>query len=553
MTISPSASTSSFLRSSFQIQQATKFVKSSSQFQQATNYNLPIQPSMFAPGRNGQRPVVQQNVQQNTYKNVCQNMQSLGSISQPSISSSTPMTDIVTYVAPDSLAGLEPGDFCKPLLTHDALVAGCTICNESLWKKGKGKVVRIAKCGHLFHRTCIEKSMQQQPYCPICSVPISSKTWRGKMPSGSMKISHLASSCAGHEGHGTIAIHYQIPSGLQKSYHPNPGGNYHSVDLFAYIPDTLEGKKLVVRLKFAFSRGLTFSVETYTRMDSHMVWGNTVSLDLNHKHGQKSGSYPDMSYILNSNIALDRLHVPSSNDLCTQNAPTPITSLVPTTMQHQMQTMIQQQVAVTQIEATTQQQQKGKPENSQASLTNVQAHAIQNPASFMPPKTSERKPPPMPVIANSNKSGTSDSSAAKMEEKKHIRVVVRKSNDCQSPSPQSKDLQPDLSRELKDKSNEANKKLDALLFIHDVEKEFGSNHPVYTKFMSLVKQSKRGEIDIPSVVVQVTKLFGRNNRLLLGFNNFLPEGYPSLVVPRINLADSAMASIETEVVGQAPK
>jgi Deltex C-terminal domain len=46
---------------------------------------------------------------------------------------------------------------------------------------------------------------------------------RGDMPSGEMTIGKLAQPCAGYDGFTTIAIDYNMPAGVQKSYYSNPG------------------------------------------------------------------------------------------------------------------------------------------------------------------------------------------------------------------------------------------------------------------------------------------------------------------------------------------
>lgn len=41
----------------------------------------------------------------------------------------------------------------------------CTICLDDMWDKGSA----VTKCGHIFHRTCIDKWLEQkQKNCPMC-------------------------------------------------------------------------------------------------------------------------------------------------------------------------------------------------------------------------------------------------------------------------------------------------------------------------------------------------------------------------------------------------
>ena len=132
--------------------------------------------------------------------------------------------------------------------------------------------------------------------CPVFRVPISSKHWLGTIPSGSMSISQVREN---------ILIEYNIPPGIQKKYHPNLGQSFHPDYRTAYVPATVESGDLLKRLKFAFSRGLTFFIGTclFTGQCTSVIWGVT--------HDTTPHSHPDPSYISKSNDELDRLHVPS--------------------------------------------------------------------------------------------------------------------------------------------------------------------------------------------------------------------------------------------------
>jgi len=66
---------------------------------------------------------------------------------------------------------------------------------------------------------------------------------------------------------------------------------------------------------------------------------------------------------------------------------------------------------------------------------------------------------------------------------------------------------------------------DAILYLGDVKMEYGSCHPVYNKFCSIMKRFKSREVDTPGVIARVTKLFRGRNHLLLGFDRFLPNDY----------------------------
>jgi hypothetical protein len=209
------------------------------------------------------------------------------------------LPESISYIAPESRTRTENRDFCKPALSSKELFFGCPNCIESLVTNGK--VVQISKCGHVFHSKCIEKSMETNPYCPVCHTPISSKHWCGTMPSASMSISQCREN---------IKILYNIPPGIQKKYHPNPGQSFYPDFRIAYVPATVEGGDLLKRLKFAFSRGLTFGIGTclFTGRCNSIFWGVVTHSTLPH-------SRLDPSFISKSNDELDRLHVPPAMNL----------------------------------------------------------------------------------------------------------------------------------------------------------------------------------------------------------------------------------------------
>ena len=135
------------------------------------------------------------------------------------------------------------------------------------------------------------------------------------MPSGTMTISRRATACAGYDiSSGTIVIRYDIPSDLQKSYHTNPGQYHDSAHRKAYLPDTDEGRQLLLRLKYAFSHGLTFMVGTSltTGRTNSVTWAS-----IHHKTSLAGGphGFPDTSFFANCNQELDALNVPDAKDL----------------------------------------------------------------------------------------------------------------------------------------------------------------------------------------------------------------------------------------------
>jgi len=66
---------------------------------------------------------------------------------------------------------------------------------------------------------------------------------------------------------------------------------------------------------------------------------------------------------------------------------------------------------------------------------------------------------------------------------------------------------------------------DALLYLDQVKIAFGDKPEIYNEFLDIMKNFKAQEIDTPGVIHQVSTLFRGHNRLILGFNTFLPDGY----------------------------
>ena len=66
---------------------------------------------------------------------------------------------------------------------------------------------------------------------------------------------------------------------------------------------------------------------------------------------------------------------------------------------------------------------------------------------------------------------------------------------------------------------------DALIYLDDVKREFGDRPRIYNEFLEIMKNFKSQEVDTPGVIDRVSRLFRGYNKLILGFNKFLPDGY----------------------------
>jgi len=136
----------------------------------------------------------------------------------------------------------------------------------------------------------------------------------GSMPTGTMRIDNIKELvCPGHPK-GTIVVSYKFGEGQRPEYDENPGQDYKSTFRLAYVPDNQAGRDLVKRLKFAFTRGLTFKIGTSltTGEPNSIVWDS-----IPHKTTLDATpfGFPDDGYIPRANETLDVLGVPAAEYL----------------------------------------------------------------------------------------------------------------------------------------------------------------------------------------------------------------------------------------------
>eukprot|EP00551_Chaetoceros_affinis_P011634 CAMPEP_0203664872 /NCGR_PEP_ID=MMETSP0090-20130426/2199_1 /ASSEMBLY_ACC=CAM_ASM_001088 /TAXON_ID=426623 /ORGANISM="Chaetoceros affinis, Strain CCMP159" /LENGTH=665 /DNA_ID=CAMNT_0050528263 /DNA_START=21 /DNA_END=2018 /DNA_ORIENTATION=+ len=194
----------------------------------------------------------------------------------------------------------------------------CVICLSEMTDDEDIVQFDMPDCNHIFHHDCIKKAIQfSKPCCPTCRKPIDEV--QGYSPSGTMSISTTKRTCSGFESSiGTIIITYNLPSDTQKQYHPNPGVHFHGISRSAYIPDTQEGKDVLQRLKYAWRKGLSFTVGTSmtTGASNCITWSS-----IHHKTNMHSGAihhgFPDANFFRNCNFELDALGVPEASNITT--------------------------------------------------------------------------------------------------------------------------------------------------------------------------------------------------------------------------------------------
>ncbi len=188
----------------------------------------------------------------------------------------------------------------------------CTICFEELEKVPKNGLAKVKKCQHIFCWGCILEALHHCRKCPNCKKFVGEPL--GKSPSGTMScLVDPSKSCEGHEHVGRIQITYEIYDGIQKKYHETEGKPFKGIKRTAYLPDNDEGRRILKRLKYAFSCGLTFTIGTSltTLRKGVVTWAS-----IHHKTSSKKGTHgwPDPRYFINCTKELDGLGVPQARD-----------------------------------------------------------------------------------------------------------------------------------------------------------------------------------------------------------------------------------------------
>ncbi|XP_050395161.1 uncharacterized protein LOC126814203 [Patella vulgata] len=155
----------------------------------------------------------------------------------------------------------------------------------------------LTKCGHVFCTDCIETCFKlYKPVCPTCGTTYGILT--GDQPTGVMKITKFYGGVEGEERAGCYQINYAFSSGVQGENHPNPGIRYLPTSRTAYLPATIEGRKICKMLIVAFKRKLIFTVgrSTTTGKENRITWN-----DIHHKTSMNGGpthfGYPDPTYL----------------------------------------------------------------------------------------------------------------------------------------------------------------------------------------------------------------------------------------------------------------
>ncbi|XP_007890397.1 E3 ubiquitin-protein ligase DTX3L [Callorhinchus milii] len=168
----------------------------------------------------------------------------------------------------------------------------CPVCLDEINERET-----LKKCKHSFCRECIKAAFRVKSACPICG-EVYGELMGNQPQAGTMKSYTTGIHLPGYEKYDTIVINYAIPDGIQQPEHPSPGQRYTGTGRIAYLPDTLEGRKVHKLLERAFNQRLVFTIGTSsTTGRSNVVTWN----DIHHKTSTSGGpsmyGYPDPTYL----------------------------------------------------------------------------------------------------------------------------------------------------------------------------------------------------------------------------------------------------------------
>lgn len=187
---------------------------------------------------------------------------------------------VIHYQAPDHVEDSSAlPDFSLVNESEVGEGENCVICLEPL---SSGTVVALRNCGHMFHLDCLDDALEHSRRCPQCREHVRGGL-QGTSPSGSMSITRpVVARVAGMNGYEetkAIRIEYNIPDGIQQTYHENPGKFFHGVSKVAFLPNTRPGNSLLQRLVYAFNHGMTFQISNnYDENKSTVGWANIPHL-----------------------------------------------------------------------------------------------------------------------------------------------------------------------------------------------------------------------------------------------------------------------------------
>ncbi|KAL8560276.1 hypothetical protein ACOMHN_006007 [Nucella lapillus] len=169
----------------------------------------------------------------------------------------------------------------------------CIICHGTS-KNAWG----LTKCGHMLCRECLEKRFRTRRVrsCPECQTSYDyteNQPGRGQMKMKWDNDLHLS----GFPHNDTFVIEYNFPRGKIKEGDPEPGQPYEGVKKSAYLPNSREGRKVLMLLKNAFDRGLTFHLEYSDASRRYVLVCNIPHKTDPSRDSDRQFGYPDPGYL----------------------------------------------------------------------------------------------------------------------------------------------------------------------------------------------------------------------------------------------------------------
>ncbi|KAM4622702.1 uncharacterized protein O3C94_020442 [Discoglossus pictus] len=147
-----------------------------------------------------------------------------------------------------------------------------------------------ASCGHFLCGSCVSREAGK---CLVC---LDGRREDAK-PVLKVNMIHkkMSLSLPGYDRYPSIKIIYEVPDGVQGVGHPHPGNLYQGKRFEAYLPDNLEGQRLLRLLEKALQQGLTFKIQPME--DKDIVTWNCIPHKTSPDGGKIKNGYPDSYYL----------------------------------------------------------------------------------------------------------------------------------------------------------------------------------------------------------------------------------------------------------------
>lgn len=168
----------------------------------------------------------------------------------------------------------------------------CLICCDTM------KDPKAFSCGHRFCTVCLDSWLKVKPVCPKCGT-IEGVMYGDQPRDGKMAMFFSKEPLPGHDSAGSFVIRYIFPAGRQTEMHPHPNRSYAGTERVAYLPDTKEGRTVLMLMKIAFDRRLIFTIAlslTNTNTPEGLVW-NGILHKTSRTGGETRFGYPDTNYL----------------------------------------------------------------------------------------------------------------------------------------------------------------------------------------------------------------------------------------------------------------